>query len=555
MKTLGPETPLFRLAFCRDFRKYSIPILLADMLLVLVNCVSPLAQQRLIDAADNADRAMVITAAVVVGVLLGLRFLFASLSRWIRGLLTISARPILKAGLFRRLLALPEEYLRSRGAGYFFNRVQNDITEVIGFLNGGNLTVWPEFLKLALAFGMILWIRPECALLTIPFLLLQVFVCLKFRPRQYDLSRQMQECAATERHVMQEFLSGHTTMKTHAVSQRAGDRVETGLRRWSALAKARLVNENWFRTWIQMPIWLCSGIVVVTGLLGVVRKESTLGEVWALLRLLTLVFAPARTLAGVFVQTQSARSAWNRLAELLGQPTEQQTGEAPTLTAPRRLEGDLSFRDVTFGYSPDRPVFDRFNLTIPRGRTLFITGPNGSGKSTLLALLLRLYEPASGEIVIGTAPIRQYSLSDYRSRIGYLGQSPEFIRGTLRENLLLGCRGREDDEILEIFRSLDCANLVTRHPAGLDAPVAERGENFSGGERLRLALVRELLRDTDILLFDEPAAPLDTEGRQRFYTLLETLPAGKTVLAVVHDLPPGAEHILRLCPCPDKIVR
>ncbi|MBQ3454584.1 MAG: hypothetical protein IJG25_06920, partial [Thermoguttaceae bacterium] len=187
MKTLGPETPLFRLAFCRDFRKYSIPILLADLLLVLVSCVSPLVQQRLIDAADNGNRVMVITAAVMVGVLLGLRFLFASLSRWIRGLLTISARPVLKAGLFRRLLALPEEYLRSRGAGYFFNRVQNDIMEVIAFLNGGNLTAWPEFLKLALALGIILWIRPACGLLTIPFLLLQVLVCLKFRPRQYDL--------------------------------------------------------------------------------------------------------------------------------------------------------------------------------------------------------------------------------------------------------------------------------------------------------------------------------------------------------------------------------
>ena len=495
------------------------------------------------DGANNGERNTVLLMASVLAMVLCMRFLFRSLGRWQRGSLGISVRKKLKAEVFRHLLALPEDFLRSRGVGYFFNRLQNDIGEISLFLSHNGLLIWTESLKLFLAIQGICFLQWKWLLWILPFLLLQGWICFCFRRRQYDLSHEIQECVASERHVMQEYLANHAAIKTHGAGDDAGKRIERGLGNWGKLMYQRLIHENWFMAALQIPIWLCCGSVAVFGLLQVVRKESTLGSVWALIGLLMLMFAPIRTLGTVFVQMQSARSAWHRIRDLLGQDTEC-AGTVPEQTAENlsgkpccSLCGDIVFRSLTFSYSESKPLLKNFNMTVPRQNVIFLTGANGCGKSTLFSLLLRLYRPVSGQIEIGGVPIDSYPLELYRSRIGYIGSHPEFIKGTLRDNLLLGNPGHSDEEILDMFRHLQCQKLLEQWQNGLSAMVAERGENFSSGERLRLALIRELLRDTDILLFDEAAANLDQEGRRQFYDMLEKLPISKTVIAIVHEIP------------------
>ena len=527
------NSSLTSLAFASPFRKYSVIIFAAESVTVILGCLSPLLQRMLIDGANAGNRQAVVWGLLALGSLLVGGFLCRSVVRWQRGLLGVTVRLWLKGSIFRHLLALPEEFLRSRGAGYFFNRVQNDIGETVSFIAGNGLTLGPDLLKLAGAFGLIAYLQWQCALLALPFLLLQGWICIKFRTRQYRLAHRLQECVASERHLMQEYLAHHTTMKTHAAGEKAGRRIDQGLSQWGRLMRKRLVHENWFLVWLQVPVWLCCGIVTAAGLFQVLRHLATLGEIWALLGLLMLVFAPARSLGSIFVQMQSARSAWARLQELRNRPGECIGDGNETVC----LKGDLVFSDVKFSYATGRVVLDHLNLVIPQGTGMFLAGANGSGKSTLFALLLRLYSPQTGQITIGGTPINNFELEAYRSRIGYIGQHPEFIPGTLRENLLLGSVAHTDSEILELFRRLGCEALVTARPGGLSAPVAEHGENFSGGERLRLALVRELLRDTDWLLFDEAAAHLDQEGRQAFYSLLQKLPGSKTVIAIVHEFP------------------
>ena len=300
--------------------------------------------------------------------------------------------------------------------------------------------------------------------------------------------------------------------------------------------RQRLNNENIFLCFLQLPIWLASGLIVLSGLYLVLEKQSTLGEVWALLMLSNLVFAPSRKLGTIYVQRQSSLAAEQRLRDICEQSSEEENGLFP-VPENINLRGDLVFENVDFSYLESRKVLTEFNLHLAAGQGVFLTGANGSGKSTVLALLLRLYTPQNGRIMVNGREIADYPLSLYRQRIGYIGQTPEFFPGTLRENLLMGNKNISDRQILDVFRMLDCEELVLRAPEKLDLPVLERGENYSGGERLRLALVRELLRDTDWLLFDEAAANLDLTGRQKFYKLLQQLPRHKGVIAIVHDVP------------------
>jgi ABC-type bacteriocin/lantibiotic exporter with double-glycine peptidase domain len=461
------------------------------------------------------------------------------MARVLRGVFSINLRKSLKSRIFRHLLALPEDFLRSRGAGYFFNRIQHDIGEICTFTANGALSLPCEGVKLIVAMGMISLLDWRCALLVLPFLLLQGGVCYFFRKKQYALSMQLQECVASERHIMQEFLSNHTALKTHDANRSAGERIDSGLKRWGKLMFSRLTHENIFLGCLQLPIWLCGGVILLGGLYLVIQRQTTLGQVWALLLLMNLVFAPSRTLGTLFVQQQSASAAWVRLQEVWQQQIEADSAESASAAVD--LRGDLLIKDVDFAYQSNRRIISKLNLHVPYGSGVFLCGANGSGKSTLFSLLMRLYKPQSGVIRINGGDIADYPLGAYRSRIGYIGQHPEFIRGTLRENLLLGNCSKSDLEIEAVFRQLDCAYLLDRLAEGLDSQVAERGENFSGGERLRLALVRELLRENDWLLLDEAAANLDIAGRQTFYNLLQKLPGNKSVIAIVHDLPENSD--------------
>ena len=538
------KTPLQAL-FGSAYRRFSLPVLFVGVVTAAVLAVAPLAQRRLIDSANAGLREETVRSAVILFGLFALVFVGGTINTLLRFRLGVELRFRMQSAIFRRLLGMPENLLRNRGSGYFFNRLQNDSAEVVRFCAGNALQQHEDLLKFLFAFAILAMQKWQCALLTIPFLLIHSAIYHRYRIRQYRLGHRIQECSAAEGFRMQEYLSGHATLKTHSAVEAASRKIDRGFARWRAIAYLRLFLENRFRFFLQLPEMVFCGGVVVLGLLRVLDHAWTLGELWALLMLIRQVFAPMRRIGLARFQMQSACAAWDRIRSLYfaGEP-----GDRAAALPCRNLRGDIVFSGIDFSYRKDSPLFRGLSLTVRSGDLCFLTGANGSGKSTLLLLLLRLYHPAAGSITIGGAPIDGFESGSYRSRIGYLGQTPEFFPGTIRDNLLLGAV-RSDDEINAELARLNCDEIVARRPGGLDAPVEERGGNFSGGERLRLALVREMLRDTDILLLDEAAANLDFEARAHFYSLLPRLRGSRTIIAVVHgEVPPelADEPVFRL---------
>ena len=528
---------LFRMPFTAPYRRTSVALLLAEVAIIILHCLTPLCQRSLVDAANAGLIRRCVEYACLLGAMMLCSYGAGILAQWKYGNLSIALRQHLKSEVFRHLLQLPEDFLRSRGAGYFFNRVQNDIGHMVTFWASRGISLYVNFLELLLGMATLYFIDWRHVLLGIPFLCIQFLLCLAFRKRQYTYAGQMQESVATQRHLMQEYLDRHVAVKTHTAVQSAGEKIEKGLADWGQLARKRLRLDMLFRICLQLPSWICLAIVLFMGIYDIHNGQGTLGDVWAKLALLRLLFTPAQALGGSLSQLEEARSASERLRELLDVPveaTETETDMPQSLS----LKGDIHIQGLHFQHNTaERELFQGLDLHIPAGERLFITGPNGSGKSTLLSLFLRLYLPLQGSITIGGKNIQEFPLGAYRRRIGYLGQHPEFIPGTLRDNLLFGNQTCDDATILETMRRLGCQKLVENRSAGLDAMVTENAENFSGGERLRMALVREMLRDTDILLFDEAAAHLDLEGRREFYQLIQRLPADRTVIAVVHGTP------------------
>ena len=206
----------------------------------------------------------------------------------------------------------------------------------------------------------------------------------------------------------------------------------------------------------------------------------------------------------------------------------------------RRLVGpirSLRLRNVSFAYPEGNgPALSDVDLSIPIGSKMAFAGYSGSGKSTIAKLLLRFYEPTSGEIVVNGLPLHSFSRDDWHRRVCVVAQEPCFLPDTIRANLLFGLEGISDERILAICEQMQIAGLIRQLPQGLDTPIGDRGITLSGGERQRLAIVRALLRDPDILIPDESTSALDPDTEMKLMTRLDEIRQGRTTIVIAHRL-------------------
>jgi len=228
----------------------------------------------------------------------------------------------------------------------------------------------------------------------------------------------------------------------------------------------------------------------------------------------------------------SSRQAIQRITEITDAPPPVEDPSYPIELGAGR---DIQFRDVTFSYySSGEPVLDRLDLTVPDGGRLGIAGPSGAGKSTIVSLLLRFWEPQSGEVRIGGRDIRGYLAENTRDLIGVAPQDIHLFNTTIRDNLLLANPTATDMEILAACRTTLLDEFIATLPEGLDTPVGENGLSLSGGERQRLAIARVVLKDAPIVVLDEPTANLDPATESCLLDSLEPFLAGRTVLLISH---------------------
>jgi ATP-binding cassette, subfamily B, bacterial len=204
-------------------------------------------------------------------------------------------------------------------------------------------------------------------------------------------------------------------------------------------------------------------------------------------------------------------------------------------TAPR-FRGEVRFEGVSFGYDPDQPVLRDIELEIQPGEVAAVVGATGAGKSTLSSLILRLYDPVKGSVLIDGSDIRDYKLDSLVEQIGVVLQESLLFQTTIRENIAYGSPKATFEEIQEAARLAYCEDFIQDLPKGFDTVVGERGSTLSGGQRQRIAIARAVIRDAPILILDEPTTGLDAEAEEIVMRALERLMRGRTTLMIAHKL-------------------
>jgi ABC-type bacteriocin/lantibiotic exporter with double-glycine peptidase domain len=270
----------------------------------------------------------------------------------------------------------------------------------------------------------------------------------------------------------------------------------------------------------------------------IIDGRLTLGAFVAFSAYRGYLTGPITEIASMFIDFQQTTVSLSRFFEYFDMPTEQEPSASitPRLPFRRALRGTIEFKHVHFAYDATRPVLTDVSFQIRAGEIVSLIGRSGAGKSSIMKLILRMYEPQDGTILMDDIPIREFSLPELRGQLGVVWQENTAFRGTLRDNLTLGFESVSDDQLHIALRQAQLEEFVRSLPSDLDTAVAEWGGTLSGGQRQRLAIARAIARANPVLLLDEATSNLDTETERDILRSLFSTTTGRTVLFATHRL-------------------
>jgi len=283
---------------------------------------------------------------------------------------------------------------------------------------------------------------------------------------------------------------------------------------------------------------------VLFGATQVLSGRMLPGELVLVVGYLTNMYKPIRSLAKLSTDLSKAMASAERISDVLD--IEPEIQDPPHAIEAQRLKGEIVFEGVSFDYGDGKDVLRQVSFAGSPGQRVALVGASGAGKSTIVSLILRLYEPQEGRILIDGVDIRQYRRDSLRRQIGLVLQQSILFGATIRENIAYGSPEASLDEIVAAARAANADEFIRELEEGYDTVIGERGATLSGGQRQRIAIARALIRDAPILILDEPMTGLDVENEGKVREALDRLMRGKTSLMITHDLPSIADADLVL---------
>ncbi len=437
----------------------------------------------------------------------------------------------LSAYIMERVLGLRLEH-RPLSAGSFAANLRSFET-IRDFITSATVTAFVD-LPFALLFLVVVgWIAWPMILPIVLGMLLLVAYALSVHGKMHELSETTYRAGAMRNATLVESLVGLETIKAlgaESTMQRKWESSAQFLTR--VAAQLRLLSSSTINiaTWMQQFV---NVVLVIVGVYLIADNALTLGGLIAVTMLASRAMAPIGQIAGLLTQYHSASTALESLEGILQQPVER--GDGANFVTRQHFSGDIEFREVDFAYpEQDVAALRNVSLRIRAGEHIAILGRIGSGKTTLEKLVLGLYRPTSGSVLVDGIDLRQIDPAELRRSIGYVPQDPMLFFGSLRDNLTIAVPAADDAAVLRAARVGGLHEFVNNHPRGFDMAVGERGERLSGGQRQAVAIARAVINDPSILLLDEPTGSMDHSSEEEVKQRLREYTAGKTLIVVTH---------------------
>jgi len=534
-KTVGPLRGLA--PFMAPYKSWLVAALLALTATATLSLLLPIAVRRVVDGFSVEDASQMdayfgaaVGIAALLAIFTGLRFYLVT---------RLGERVVadIRRAVYDRVIGMSPAFYERIMTGEVLSRLTTDTTLIMSVI-GSSVSVALRNI-LILSGGLIFMLFTSAKLTGMVLLIVPLVIVpiLTLGRKVRVLSRENQDKIAESSGAASEALLAAQTVQAYSYER-------SSRRHFGALTEAAFDAAR-RRITVRAAMTVIVIFLIFTGVVGVlwigardVRDGSmSPGQLVQFLIYAIMVAGSVAALSEIWGELQRAAGATERLVELLQSDDPIKDKASPT-PVPPKLSGEISFSSVDFSYPsrPDIPALAGFDLQVKPGETVALVGPSGAGKTTVMQLLLRFFDPVSGQILLDGIDIADMAREEMRHAFALVPQEPVIFATSARENIRFGRPGASDQEVEEAARAAAAHDFLSVLPDGYDSFVGERGIMLSGGQKQRIAIARAVLRDAPVLLLDEATSALDAESERAVQTAVETLSKDRTTLVIAHRL-------------------
>jgi ABC-type multidrug transport system fused ATPase/permease subunit len=440
----------------------------------------------------------------------------------------------LRLRIYEHLHRLSLHYYDHAKIGALVSTITSDVATIQDFASSSTLDIVVDLLTIVFMVGLMLWMDWDFTLIAVAFAPVLLIFIFHFKKAIKEATRAVRKRQSEVLSIVQRGLGSIRVTKAFGRQDIEVAHLEAASHGTVAAALRARKIKSLMSPVVSIVVAICTAIVLWKGTSLIVAGAMTAGALTVYLVYLKKFFKPVKDLASMTSTFAQTAVALERIETILS--ADEVIKERAGAIDPGRVRGAISFDRVTFGYDKNNPVLHEVSFNIVPGQVVGIVGPTGSGKSTVLSLLPRFYDPALGRVMIDGVDVANYRIAALRSQIGFVLQDTLLLQGTVRENIAYGRPEATEEEIVAAARIANADEFISRMPLGYHTMVGERGDTLSGGQRQRIAIARAVIRNSPILVLDEPTAALDAESEHLVIEALRRLMKGRTVIMIAHRL-------------------
>jgi ABC-type multidrug transport system fused ATPase/permease subunit len=452
----------------------------------------------------------------------------------------------LRLRIYQHLHRLSLRYYDHARIGTLVSTITSDVATIQDFASSSTLDIVIDLVTIVFMVGLMFWLDWDFTLIAVAFTPVLLLFVFRFKKALKEATRAVRVRQSEVLSIVQRGLGSIKVTKAFGRQDLELAHLEAAsLATVEAALRARKIKSLLSPT-VGIVVAICTAIVLWKGTSLIIAGAMTAGALTVYLAYLKMFFKPVKDLASMTSTIAQTAVALERIQNILS--ADEVIQERPGAIDPGRVRGAIRFDRVTFGYDRDEQVLHEVSFDIEPGQVVGIVGSTGSGKSTLLSLLPRFYDPTLGRILIDGVDIADHKVAALRAQIGFVLQDSVLFPGTIRENISYGRPDAAEQDIVAAARIANADEFIARMPRGYDSLVGEHGNTLSGGQRQRIAIARTVLRNSPILVLDEPTAALDPQSELLVIEALQRLMRGRTVIMIAHRLNTliGADKIIVL---------
>ncbi len=508
--------------------------MLAALAVALLGIIYPMITREMLnELIPNREYRMIVIFGIGLLIIYIIRMLLNYFIQYYGHVMGVRMQAQMRSDMFRHLEKLPYTFYDNHETGKIMSRMTNDLMEISELAHHGPENLIISAISIVISFiylaGINIWLT-LIIFVCVPFLLL---IALVLRKRMRDAFMESRVSTAQINASLESSISGIRVTKAFTNSDKEEEKFEQGNRRFVKARNKAYRAMGQFHSMTSFITDVFNVIILIAGGFFLYNNAIDFGDYSAFIVSVNLFISPVMTLINFMEQYQSGVTGFERFCEIMDEVPE---ADAPGAVDIGQVQGNIEFKNVTYGYEAGADVLDDLSFSVKKGETYALVGPSGGGKTTICHLIPHFYDCEQGDILIDGQELRTVTRASVRRAIGIVQQDIYLFNASIRDNILYGRLDATEAEVIEAAKRANIHDYIMTLDEGYDTVIGERGVRLSGGQKQRLSIARVFLKNPPILILDEATSALDNTTEILIQQALDELCKGRTTIVVAHRL-------------------